>query len=158
LAKEGSVKIWIDADGCPAAIKQLVFRAAERWQIAVCLVANRPLSVPPSPLITAVRVAREFDEADAYIVHEVAPGDLVITADLPLAAAVVNKGASALNPRGELYSQENIGVRLAVRNLMQDLRAHGLVQGGPGPLTAGERQKFATALNTLLTKQLQGQQ
>jgi uncharacterized protein len=151
------VKIWIDADACPAVIRQVVFRASERWQIPVCLVANRPLSVPPSPLITAVRVAREFDEADTYIAQAVAPVDLVITADLPLAAAVVKKGASALNPRGELYSEENIGARLAVRNLMQELRGQGLVQGGPGPFGAAERQKFATALNNLLTKKLRGQ-
>jgi uncharacterized protein len=151
------VKIWIDADACPAVIKQAVFRAAERWQIPVCLVANRPLSVPPSPLITVVRVAREFDEADTYIAQAVAPDDLVITADLPLAAAVVKKGASALNPRGELYSEDNIGTRLAVRNLMQDLRGQGLIQGGPGPFSATERQKFATTLNNLLTKKLRSQ-
>ena len=151
------MKIWIDADACPGVIKQLVFRASARLNIPVCLVANRPISVPQSPLITAVRVAREFNEADAYIVQEVALDDLVITADLPLAAAVVKKGAMALNPRGELYSEENIGARLAVRNLLQDLRARGLVQGGPAPLGVAERQKFAAALNTVLTRKLPGQ-
>lgn len=151
------MKIWIDADACPGVIRHLVFRASARLHIPVCLVANRPLSIPPSPLITAVCVARELDEADAYIVHEVARDDLVITADLPLAAAVVKKGAMALNPRGELYSEENIGTRLAVRNLLHDLRAQGLVQGGPAPLGVADRQKFAAALNTLLTRKVQGQ-
>ena len=146
------MKIWIDADACPGVIKELVFRASERRGIPVCLVANRPLSVPPSPRITAVCVAREFNEADTYIVQNVAPHDLVITADLPLAAAVVQKGAIALNPRGDLYTEENVGSRLAVRNLMQDLRAGGLVQGGPAPLRETDRRKFAAAFNTVLTK------
>jgi uncharacterized protein len=149
------VKIWIDADACPGVIKQLVFRASERLNLEVCLVANRMISVPQSPLITVVRVAREFNEADTYIVQEVAPDDLVITADLPLAAAVVQKGAMAINPRGDLYSEENVGARLAVRNLMQDLRARGLIQGGPAPLSETDRQKFAATFNNLLTKKLQ---
>lgn len=150
------MKIWIDADACPGVIKQLVFRASARWQIPVCLVANRPMTVPPSPLITAVCVASGLDEADTYIAQAVTPADLVITADLPLAAAVVNKGAAAINPRGELYSEANIGARLALRNLMQDLRSRGLVQGGPAPLGETDRQKFAAAFNTLLTKKLHG--
>ena len=149
------MKIWIDADACPGVIKQLVFRASARLHIEVCLVANRMISVPQSPLITVVRVAQEFNGADTYIVQEVAPDDLVITADLPLAAAVVQKGAMAINPRGELYSEENVGARLAVRNLMQDLRARGLVQGGPAPLSETDRRKFATTFNNLLTKKLQ---
>jgi uncharacterized protein YaiI (UPF0178 family) len=146
------VKIWIDADACPGAIKELVFRASERREIPVCLVANRPISVPPSPRITTVCVAREFNEADSYIERHVVPNDLVITADLPLAAAVVQKGALALNPRGDLYTEENVGSRLAVRNLMQDLRASGLIQGGPAPLRETDRRKFAAAFNTVLTK------
>jgi uncharacterized protein YaiI (UPF0178 family) len=113
------------------------------------------IAVPQSPLITAVRVAREFNEADTYIAHEVAPDDLVITADLPLAAAVVQKGAMAISPRGELYSEENVGTRLAVRNLMQDLRTRGQVQGGPAPLSETDRRKFAATFNNLLTKKLQ---
>jgi uncharacterized protein YaiI (UPF0178 family) len=149
------VKIWIDADACPGVIKQLVFRASARLNLEVCLVANRTISVPQSSLITLVRVAREFNEADTYIAQEVTADDLVITADLPLASAVVQKGAVAINPRGDLYSAENVGARLAVRNLMQDLRAHGLVQGGPAPLSETDRRKFAATFNNLLTKKLQ---
>lgn len=146
------MKIWIDADACPGTIKQIIFRASERLQLPVCLVANRPLAVPSSPLITTIRVAREFNEADAYIEQVVAADDLVITADLPLAAAVVKKGAVALSPRGEHYTEENIHTRLAVRNLLHDLRAQGLVQGGPAPLGETERRRFADTLNSILSK------
>jgi uncharacterized protein YaiI (UPF0178 family) len=142
--------IWIDADACPSIIKELVFRASARLRIPVFLVANRPLAAPPSSLITVIRVSRDVDAADAYITQAVAQGDLVITADVPLAAAVVRQGALALDPRGETYSAENIGARLAVRNLLHELRTQGVVQGGPAPLQEADRRKFAAALNTVL--------
>ena len=123
--------IWVDADACPVVIKDILFRAAQRWQVPVTLVANQPLSTPPSPLIRAVQVPRGFDVADAHIVERAAPGDLVITADIPLAAEVLEKGAMALNPRGERYSPETIRERLAVRDMMEELRASGVDTGGP---------------------------
>ncbi len=150
------MKIWIDADACPGVVKQLVFRASKRLNIPVCLVANRDLYVPPSPFITTVRVAQGFDQTDHYIVQQVMPDDLVITADLPLAAEVVSQGAVAINPRGEVYTEDNIGERLAVRNLMQELRSSGLVQGGPAPFGATAHQKFATALDRLLSQKRHG--
>ncbi len=146
--------IWIDADACPAAIKDLVFRASRRLDIPVFLVANRDMYVPASSLVTLVRVAQGPDEADRYILQHVAPNDLVITADIPLAADVVDKQAVAINPRGELYTEENVKERLAMRNLMQDLRASGHIQGGPAQLNDTDRQKFAAALDRSLTKLL----
>jgi uncharacterized protein YaiI (UPF0178 family) len=145
------MRIWIDADACPGAIKDLVMRTSQRRHIPVCLVANRALDVPLSSLVTLVRVAREPDAVDQYIVQHVAPHDLVITADLPLAAAVVDKHALAIDPRGELYTVDNVHARLAVRNLMQHLRSGGLVLGGPAPLSATHRQHFAAALDRALT-------
>jgi uncharacterized protein YaiI (UPF0178 family) len=145
------MRIWIDADACPGAIKDLVLRTSQRRHIAVCLVANRVLDVPLSSLVTLVCVAKEPDAVDQYIVQHVAPYDLVITADLPLAAAVVDKHALAINPRGEIYTAENVHARLAVRNLMQHLRSGGLVLGGPAPLRAADRQHFAAALDRALT-------
>jgi uncharacterized protein YaiI (UPF0178 family) len=146
------VHIWIDADACPAAIKELVFRASRRLTIPVYLVANRVMYVPTSAPVTLVRVGQELDAADQYIVHHMAPHDLVITADIPLAAAVVDKHAVAINPRGEVYTEENVKERLAMRNLLQELRASGLVQGGPAQLSAVDRQRFAAALDRCLTK------
>jgi uncharacterized protein YaiI (UPF0178 family) len=146
------VNIWVDADACPADIKDLVFRASRRLSIPVYLVSNRNMYVPPTALVTLVRVLKELDAADQYIVQHVAPNDLVITADIPLAAAVVDKHAVALDPRGEVYTPENVSERLAVRNLMQELRTSGVVHGGPAPLSATDRQKFANALDRSLTK------
>jgi hypothetical protein len=151
------VNIWVDADACPADIKDLVFRASRRLTIPVYLVANRAMSVPASSLVTCVRVGKELDAADQYILHHVAPNDLVITADIPLAAAVVARHAVAIDPRGEVHTEANVPARLALRHLMQDLRTSGLVQGGPAPLSAADRQKFAAALDRSLTKILQGQ-
>ena len=145
------MRIWIDADACPGAIKTLVLRTSQRRQIPVCLVANRALDMPLSSLVTLVRVEKEPDAVDQYIVQHVAPHDLVITADLPLAAAVVDKQALAINPRGEIYTADNVHERLAVRNLMQHLRSGGLVLGGPAPLSAVDRQRFAAALDRALT-------
>jgi len=150
------MKIWIDADACPRVIKDMVFRASERLEVPVCLVANKNLSKAHSRLITSVIVAEGFDAADDYIVVQVAAEDLVITADIPLAARIVAKGAVALDPRGELYTEENVGERLSMRNLMQELRSGGLVQGGPAQLGLTDRKRFASALDRTLTRMLKG--
>ena len=150
------MKIWIDADACPRVIKDMVFRASERLEVQVCLVANKNLSKSHSRLITSVIVAEGFDAADDYIVEQVAAEDLVITADIPLAARIVAKGAVALDPRGELYTEENVGERLSMRNLMQELRSGGLVQGGPAQLGLTDRKRFASSLDRTLTRMLKG--
>lgn len=147
-------RIWIDADACPGAIKELVFRMSRRRQVPVCLVANRPMYLPPASLVSLVRVASEPDEVDRYIIAHVAPHDLVITADIPLAAAVVEKQALAISPRGEIYTATNVQERLAVRNLLQQLRTNGLVLGGPAALSAADCQRFAAALDRSLTSML----
>jgi uncharacterized protein YaiI (UPF0178 family) len=145
------MRIWVDADACPQVVKDILFRAAERAQIVTTLVSNLALArTPASPFIRTIRVARGFDGADQRIVQEVEPGDLVVTADLPLAAAVVERGALALDPRGELYTEDNVGERLAMRNLMQELRSGGELLGGPAPFRLNDRQKFANALDRLL--------
>ncbi len=146
------MQIWVDADACPAEIKDLIFRMSQRRQIPACLVANRQMYTPPSSYITLVCVPQEPDAADHYIVRHVAPNDIVITADIPLAAASVDKQAQVIGPRGEVFTVENVHERLAVRNLMHDLRSSGLVQGGPAPLKAQDRQKFADALDRAITK------
>ena len=147
-----TMKIWIDADACPRVIKEIVFRASERLQVPVCLVANRDLSKSHSLMVKSVVVAEGFDVADDYIAQEATPEDLVITADIPLAARIVAKGGVALDPRGELYTEENVGERLSMRDLMQQLRAEGLVQGGPAQFGMTDRQRFASALDRLLTR------
>ena len=146
------MQIWVDADACPQVIKEILFRAAERAQVLTTLVANTPLRTPPSPFIKSVRVAKGFDVADHRIVKEVQPGDLVITADIPLAAEVIARGAHALDPRGELYSEDNVRERLAIRNLMQDLRATGTLIDGPAPFGPRERRLFADHLDHVLTR------
>ncbi|MBC7358741.1 MAG: YaiI/YqxD family protein [Desulfacinum sp.] len=148
------MNIWIDADGCPRDIKEIVFRAARRLRLPVFVVGNRPLAVPRSPLITMVRVSGDFDAADQAIAQRVAPGDLVITADVPLASQVVAKGAGAIDPRGTTYTEENVGERLSIRNFLHDLRGAGLAQGGPGPLSESDRRRFASALDRALTRGL----
>lgn len=142
--------IWVDADACPGAIRDILFRAAGRRGLALTLVANQALRVPPSPSIRAVQVPAGFDEADNYIAERVAAGDLVITADIPLAAAVVGRGAHALSPRGELYGKENIGELLALRNFMDTLRGTGVDTGGPAAFSTGDRQNFANRLDRFL--------
>ncbi len=144
--------IWVDADACPQVIKEILFRAAERAQILTTLVANTPLRVPPSLFIRSVRVAKGFDVADDEIVQQIQPGDLVITADIPLAAEVIARGAHALDPRGELYSEDNVRERLAIRNLMQELRSTGALIGGPAPFNQSNRQLFANHLDRFLTR------
>lgn len=146
------MRIWIDADACPSAIKELVIRTSRRRHLPVCLVANRALYVPLSSCVTLVRVAPEPDAVDQYIVEHVAPRDLVITADIPLAAAVVDRQALAISPRGEIYTADNVQERLATRNLLQHLRSGGLVLGGPAQLSATDVQKFAAALDRSVTK------
>ena len=144
--------IWVDADACPVVIKDILFRASQRWQVPLTLVANQALFTPPSPLIRAVQVPRGFDVADAHIVERAEPGDLVITADIPLAAEVLAKGAMALNPRGERYSPETIRERLTVRDMMEELRAAGIDTGGPSSFSQADRKAFANQLDTLLAR------
>ncbi len=145
-----SLKIWIDADACPNVIKDILFRAAERKQVNLILVANQFISAPPSLFIKSVQVSKGFDVADNYIVQQCQPNDLVITADIPLAAEVVAKQAYALNPRGELYTKENIKEHLAMRDFMTSLRDTGQVSGGPAAFGQKDKQAFANALDRFL--------
>jgi len=142
--------IWVDADACPYTTKEILFRASKRTQIPMTLVANKLLYTPSSPLIKAVQVSKGFDVADAYIAEHVQPEDLVITADIPLAAEVVAKKATALNPRGELYTQKNIQQRLSMRNFMEEMRTTGEISGGPKTLGKKDSLAFANALDRWL--------
>jgi len=144
------MKIWVDADACPVVIKEILFRAAERTGMQLTLVANHSMRVPPSRYIKMIQVSAGFDVADNEIVQRVEAGDLVITADIPLAAEVIDKGGHALNPRGELYSPENIRARLNMRDFMDTLRASGIDTGGPPALSQSDRQSFANNLDKLL--------
>lgn len=145
------MQIWVDADACPGEIKELLFRAARRREIKVTLVANQPLPTPRSEFIDSIVVSPGMNVADRRIVELVEPGDLVITADIPLAAEVVASGGQALNPRGEFYTNANIGERLAVRNLLDELRGGGAITGGPANFNAKDRQAFANQLDRWLT-------
>jgi len=144
------MKILVDADACPNVIKEILYRAAQRLQLPLILVANQPLRPPPSPFIKSIRVSAGFDVADSRIVQEIQSGDLVITADIPLAAEVVEKGGFALNPRGELYTRENVRERLAMRDMMTELRDTGVETGGPSTIGKSERQAFANQLDRFL--------
>lgn len=144
--------IWVDADACPVVIKDILYRAAERTATTLVLVANRLLATPPSAHIRTVQVPAGFDVADNYIAQQVEVGDIVITADIPLAAQVVERGALALNPRGELYSDASIREALALRNFMTELRDSGVATGGPAPFGQRERQAFAAQLDRLLAR------
>jgi len=146
------MKIWVDADACPVVVKEILFRAAERVGVELTLVANQALSVPRSRFIRTLQVASGFDVADNEIVRRLDAGDLVITADIPLAAEVIARGGVALSPRGELHSAENIGARLNMRDFMDTMRASGIDTGGPPKLSQGDRQAFANHLDTLLAK------
>lgn len=146
------MQIWVDADACPGEIKELLFRAAERTQTKVTLVANQSMRTPRSEFVDSILVPAGMNVADRRIVELVQPGDLVITADIPLAAEVVGKGGQALDPRGELYKDANIGERLAVRNLFDELRGGGQITGGPSNFTAKDRQAFANQLDRWLTR------
>ena len=146
------MQLWVDADACPAVIKDILFRVADRLELPLTLVANRLLRVPPSPYIRALQVPMGFDVADAHLVERVVEGDLVITADIPLAAALIDKGAFALSPRGELYSAENIRERLGMRDFMEGLRGAGVDISGPAALSQADRQAFARQLDRFLAR------
>ena len=145
-------QIWVDADACPKVIKEILFRAAQRTGTPLVLVANQPLQVPKSRHIRAVQVAAGFDVADNYIVQHARAGELVITADIPLAAEIVAKDCLALNPRGELYTEENIRQRLNMRDFMDTLRGSGIDTGGHAPFSQADRQAFANQLDRLLAR------
>lgn len=145
------MQIWVDADACPKVIKEILFRVADRVQVEVILVANQPMRTPPSKFLSSIQVGQGFDVADDEIVKRVNEGDLVITADIPLASDAIEKGAQVLDPRGEMYTLENIKQRLSMRNFMDELRGSGVDTGGPAAMNSGDRQQFANQLDRLLT-------
>ena len=149
------MKIWVDADACPVVIKEILFRAAERTKVPVILVANQAVNTPRSQFITTIQVAQGFDVADNEIVKRLNSDDLVVTSDIPLAAEVIEKGGHALNPRGELYTKNNIRARLNMRDFMESLRSSGVTTGGPAALSQSDRQSFANNLDKLLTRNAQ---
>ena len=147
------MQIWVDADACPKVVKEILFRVADRAKVKVTLVANQSLITPKSPFIKSIRVSSGFDVADNYIVQEIKKDDLIITADIPLAAEVIEKGGHALNPRGELYSIETIKQKLVMRDLMDELRGTGeMMGGGPPPLNQRDRREFANQLDKFVAK------
>ncbi|WP_420426782.1 YaiI/YqxD family protein [Algiphilus sp.] len=146
------MSIWVDADACPGVIKDILFRAAERTETPVTLVANQPIRTPRSRYVTSVQVAKGFDVADNEIVRRCAPGDLVITSDIPLADEVISKGALALSPRGELLTKDNIKPRLNIRDFMETMRSSGIQSDGPAALNARDKQAFGNALDRWLQK------
>jgi uncharacterized protein YaiI (UPF0178 family) len=154
MVKINPMRIWIDADACPGVIKEIIFRASARTGIPVILVANQPVKVPTGGLVSSIQVPRGFDMADDKIIENIAAHDVVVTADIPLADAAIDKGALAINPRGELYNKDTIKDRLATRNLMQELRDSGLISGGPKALALKDRQAFANKLDAILTAYL----
>lgn len=154
-AARADASIWVDADACPVAIKEILFRAAEREQVAVTLVANQFLRTPPSRFVRAIQVAGGFDVADAEIAQRVAPGDLVVTQDIPLAAQVIAKGALAIHPRGELFTPDTIAQRLGMRDFMEELRGAGIDTGGPATFHPRDKQAFANQLDGWLARRRQ---
>lgn len=150
----GSMTIWVDADACPNAIKEILFRAAGRVGVPLTLVANQPVKVPGSRYIRSIQVGAGFDVADNHIVQQAKEGDLVITADIPLAAEVIANGCLALSPRGELYTTENIRQRLNMRDFLDTMRSSGIDTGGPASFSRADRQAFANQLDRLLTKRI----
>ena len=150
------MNIWVDADACPVAIKEILYRAAERAGIPLTLVANKPLAVPRSRFIRALQVERGFDIADTEIAQRLAPGDLVITADVPLAAEVIARGGHAIDPRGERYTPDNVREHLAMRDLLAKLRETGVQTTGPAPLDQTDRKRFADQLDRFLTQKTRG--
>jgi uncharacterized protein YaiI (UPF0178 family) len=146
------MQIWVDADACPGVVKDILFRAADRRQIMVTLVANRMLKTPPSPWVKAIQVPQGFDVADNRIAELAQPGDLVITADIPLAAQALARDARVIDPRGDTYTQDNIEERLSVRKFMEEVRASGVNTGGPPPFSAADGKAFADRLDRLLTQ------
>ena len=146
------MRIWVDADACPRVIKEILSRAAIRAQVPTTFVANQALATITSPYIKSIQVAQGFDQADDYIVAQIEPGDLVITADIPFAAEAIEKGAQVISPRGEKMTADNIKARLTMRNFMEEMRDLGQVSGGPPPLSHTDRQAFANALDQALAK------
>ena len=146
------MKIWVDADACPVVIKDILFKAAERTEVQLTLVANQQIHVPPSRFIKSIQVASGFDVADNEIVERVAAGDLVITSDIPLASDVIDKGALALSPRGEMYTRENIKARLNIRDFMDTMRGSGIDTGGPPAFNQNDRKAFADHLDRQLAR------
>ncbi|MCI5210045.1 MAG: YaiI/YqxD family protein [Candidatus Electrothrix sp. ATG2] len=146
------MKIWVDADACPVVIKEILFKAANRTGVQLTLVANKPIRVPASDRITFIQVSYGPDVADKEIINRLHAGDLVITADIPLAAQVVEQGGFALHPRGELYTTENIKERLSTRDFLDSLRLSGVETGGPSALSNRDRQTFANHLDQLLSR------
>lgn len=144
--------IWVDADACPKVIKEILFRVADRMKLRVTLVANSPLKIPRSQYIKFIQVPAGYDAADSKIAQDVCGDDIVITADIPLAAEVIQKGAVALNPRGELYTEDNIKQRLVMRDFMETMRGTGEVSGGPNAMSQRDRRMFADSLDRLLTR------
>jgi uncharacterized protein len=152
------LKIWIDADACPAAVKDIIIRAVRRVRIPALFVANKALTLPLSEYLSSVRVAQGLDVADAHIAASALPGDLAVTQDIPLAALLVRKGVAAIDIRGELYTADNIDERLSVRDLLSGLREEGVVTGGPKPFGSQDRQRFAATLDRVLSQLLVGRQ
>lgn len=148
------MKIWIDADACPRAVKEVIFRASTRLKLRVIMVADRQVSRPPSPLISFVVVPRDMDSADHHIIANAQPGDLVITADIPLAAEVVEIGATGINPRGQIYTRENVRERLSMRDFLMGLRESGQEISGPAPYSKKDKERFAGSFDRFLTKNL----
>jgi hypothetical protein len=148
------MRIWVDADACPREVKEIIFRAAERRGIATVLVANAPMFVPRSALVSAVRVPKGPDVADSYILVESEPGDVAVTADIPLAAELVDKGLAVIDPRGALYSEENVRERLSTRDFMQHLRDSGVETDGPKPFDERAKREFANRFDTVLSRAL----
>lgn len=146
--------LWIDADACPRDVKELVYRAADRLKVRTVFVANGPLTLPRSPHLSTVQVGQGLNVADAYIAKAAAPGDVAVTADIPLAAELVKKGVTAIDPRGELYAEDTIAERLSIRNFMQELREGGVQTGGPKSFDARSRQAFANTLDRVLQSAL----
>ena len=153
---DAGAQIWVDADACPAVIRDILFRAADRAQVAVTLVANQWIRTPSLPHVRALQVPGGFDAADALIVERAQPGDLVVTQDIPLAAQVIAKGAAAVNPRGEPFTPDNIAQCLSMRNFMEELRGAGVQTGGPAAFHARDRQAFANQLDRWLAQRRRG--
>jgi uncharacterized protein len=152
MSETPASQVWVDADACPGAVKEILFRAAERARVQVTLVANQWLRTPPSRYIRALQVQGGFDVADSEIVDRVQPGDLVVTQDIPLAARVLEKGGIAVNPRGERYTADNMAERLSMRNFMEELRGAGVQTGGPATFHVRDRQAFANQLDRWLAQ------
>ena len=148
------MKIWVDADACPVAIREILFRASARTGIGLTLVANQRLPVPRAPQIKMIQVSSGFDAADKEIVARMAPGDLVVTSDIPLAAEAIDKNGHALSPRGEWFTRDNIGARLNMRDFLESMRASGVDTGGPSALSQGDRKAFADQLDNLLSRKV----